>query len=166
MKRMTAIFLVSVLLLIFSGCTDSPRPSCGDILGALMEREAELPAGKVYRFEAHPTEDGYLPDATLGALYGDIQRESLIDLAVFVPFGKSPCEFAVLLCRDRDTASDVSRALSLRLSAIKRAKKSPQDSITMQMLDSATVTVIGNYVLLIISHDTQAALEIAKSLIR
>jgi len=166
MKRMTAIFLVSAILFTFFGCSSSPYATCREILDALLESEVGKPAGKIYYLEAKPTEDGYLSEATLDALYGDVQKDRLLDLASFVPFGENPCEFAIFHCRDRDTANDVSRALSLRLSAIKRTKNKPQDPRITQMLNSAIVTVIGNYVFLIISRDTETALKTVKSLVK
>ena len=89
-------------------------------------------------------------------------RESWQDMAFYLSLNDSPCEFAVIYCRDNDTAIDTAKLLNARIDAVRTDKKDEKYS---KMLDSATVAIVGNYALLIISSDTETALKTAKKAI-
>ena len=133
----------------------------------MTNAEISLPAGKIYWSGAEKGEDDYLSASLLNALLGSgmtaTLRESWLDIALFLSLGESPSEFAVILCRDRDSAIDTAKLLNLRLSAVKATKKAPEYK---EMTENAKVTVIGNYALLIISSDSEAALKIFNKTVR
>jgi hypothetical protein len=165
MKR---IILILTLLLLFSlpSCAARKTPSCRDILGEIMLSEIGLPAGKVYSMSAPDGNDEHLPDTLIARLFGDGTTPSVasgwLDLALFLPSSSHPCEFAVILCDSEDTATDTARLLCRRLDAIRTVKGEGEFS---SMIETATVTVIENFVLLIISSDTENAIKSASKII-
>ena len=128
--------------------------------------EIGLPAGKYYSLSAPEGDGEYLSDSLISSLFGNgsypTVADDWLDGGLYLSLGKHPCEFAVIFCRNRDTAEDTARILSSRLSAIRITKTDPQYS---KMLENASVTVIGNYAILIISTDTKTALSVAKKAI-
>ena len=165
-RLLSLLIALTLILGAFAGCAKSEPPSCRKILGAIMDAEVGLPAGKIYDMRAADGEDEYLSDALLCALYGEggkpVARDSWIDCALFLSVTEHPCELAVFYCDSHDAAIDTARILSARLDAIK-SSKNPQ--AYAHLFDAASVTVCGNFVLMIISSDTQNALKIAKKLI-
>ncbi|MGM9644700.1 MAG: hypothetical protein ACI3X1_06400 [Eubacteriales bacterium] len=157
-------FLISVLLfsLILSSCAEKSLVSCRDILGELKDAEIGLPAGKTYDLKAGEGEDEFLPERLLSALFGEGAtppvRCGWLDAALFLPTSSHPCEFAVILCNSDDTATDTARLLCRRLDSIRTLKQNGEYSA---LLDNARVTVIRNYVLLIISSDADNAVKTA-----
>lgn len=163
MKRPTAFFL-SVLFLCLSlvSCADNkPQKSCLEILDAMTQAEIGLQSGKFYSISANKGEEEYVSESLLAALFGGgsavTLREHWLDLALFLPFGEHPAEFAIILCRDRDTAIDTAKALNSRLAAIRVTKTAEQYK---SIIDNAKVTVIGNYALLVISTDPDQAVRV------
>lgn len=165
---MKKIALILTLFVIFalSACTEREKPSCREILGEIMLSEVGLPAGKVYSMSAPYGDSEHLPENLIARLFGEgttpPASSGWLDLALFLPTSAHPCEFAVILCDSEDTATDTARLLCRRLDAIRTAKGNGEYS---QMTENATVTVIGNYALLVISSDTQNALRTALKII-
>ena len=163
MKRPAALFLAIFLLFCsFSSCSPKGKAvSCRNILEEITKNEIGLPAGKLYFRNAEKGDEEYLPDSLIGALFGGGSFPSIaekwIDVALFLSLNDHPCEIAVILCRDRDTAHDTAKVLSERLAAIRLTKFSPEYSTILQ---NAIVTIVDNYALLIISSDSQNALKI------
>lgn len=163
MKK-TVYFLISVLLfsLILSSCAEKDLVSCREILEELKDAEIGLPAGKTYDMKAGEGEDEFLSEKLLAALFGEGAtppvRPGWLDAALFLPTSSHPCEFAVILCNSNDTATDTARLLCSRLDSIRTLKKNGEYSA---LLDNARVTVIRNYVLLIISSDAENAVKTA-----
>lgn len=168
MKRTAALFFALFFFLFsFSSCfASSENPPCYDVLAAITNEEISLPAGKYYSLSAHEGDEKYLSDALISSLFGNgsypTVAEDWLDCALYLSLGNHPCEFAVILCRDRDAAEDTARLLCSRLSAIKITKTDPQYA---QILENASVSIRGNYALLIISTDTKNALSVAKKTI-
>ena len=166
MKRIIVLCLCIILLLI-SSCAQKELIPCREILGKLIDAEVGLPAGQIYDLAATEGDDEYLDERLINSLFGEgaspPMRSGWIDLALFLPTSSHPCEFAIFLCDTPDTATDTARILCRRLDIVKTSKK---DAANSSILDSATVTIIGNYVLLIISSDTQNAIKIAANLMR
>ena len=140
---------------------------CREVLSALMESEIGLPAGKTYDLNAPKGNSEYLDERVVASLFGEGSspptRSGWLDLALFLSTSDHPCELAVFLCDSPDTASDTSRILCQRLDVIRTAKDKTEHSA---MLDAATVTVIGNYVILAISSDADNAIKIARAMIK
>ena len=165
--RLIVVFLIVVLL-------TSPLPSCASrqqhascraILESMMTAELSLPTGKIYDMNVESGKDEYLSNALICALLPSDSMlgviEDWLDCAVFLPSTDHPCEFFVVCCQNRDAAKDTALLLGARLATIKREKEE-QDG----MLEGAKVVVYGNYVLLIISADSENALRSAKAEIR
>ena len=168
MKSSAALFFaVIILFLSLTSCTEQKTPTCREIISAITESEIGLPAGKYYSILSPEGDDEYLSDSLLLALYGSSATPKIsknwIDYAVFLSATSSPCEFTAVCCRDRNTANDTAKLLSARLNVIKSTRK---DTLYAPLLAQATVTVRGNFVLLIISSDTDAALSAAWELIK
>ncbi len=164
MKKTT---LILILFLIFTlpSCVERDRPTCREILGEIMLSEIGLPAGKVYSMNTPEGHSEYLPEHLVNVLYGNgekpVMADGWHDLALFLPSSPHPCELAVFLCDSDDTATDTARMLCRRLDIIRTAKGGENAAL----LDTATVTVMQNYVLFIISSDTRNALKTASKII-
>lgn len=169
MKRTAALFL-SVFLSFFtlSSCSADPQSvPCREVLSAMVQAEKSLPAGRYYSLAAQDGSDEHMTDDLISLLFGNgsypTAADGWIDCALYLSLGESPVEFAVILCKNRDVARDTAELLHIRLSAIKHTKTSPGYA---EMLDGASVTLIGNYAFLIISSDTESVLRAAKKAIR
>ena len=164
--RILAAFFVILLLFPLSSCAASSTPDCREILTAMTDAEIGLPAGKTYSLRAKKGDDEYLSEHLLNSLYGDGERpvmaDGWIDIAIFLSLSDHPCEFAVFLCDSKDTATDTARMLCRRLDAIRTTKSEGEYA---RLTENATVTVIGNYALLIISSDTENAIKSASKII-
>jgi hypothetical protein len=165
MKKTAVIFLsVLILLCSLSSCDEMRAPtSCREILSAVTAAEIGLPAGKYYSLNAPKGNAEYLSDSMIASIFGGGSypevAEDWVDVALFLSFGKSPCEFAVILCQNRDAAHDTAKLLCSRLSAINIAKNAAEYET---MIANAKVTVSGNYALLIISRDPENAMKIMR----
>ena len=155
-----------IILLLLPSCAQKEPIPCREILDKLTDAEIGLPAGQIYDLVAPEGEEEYLEERLINSLFGEgaspPMRSGWLDLALFLPTSSHPCEFAIFLCDTPDTATDTARLLCRRLDIVKTSKKGDTNAL---ILDSATVTIIGNYVLLIISSDTQNAIKIAANLI-
>jgi hypothetical protein len=111
-------------------------------------------------------DEEHLPDKLIARLFGEGATPDVasgwLDLALFLPTTAHPCEFAVILCDSSDTATDTARLLCRRLDAIHTARS---ESEYARLTENATVTVIGNYAMLIISSDTENAIKSASKII-
>lgn len=165
MKRPAALFFaLLILVLSLSSCAPSKNVSCRDIVGAMTDAEIGLPAGRYYSLSADKGDREYASRSLISSLFGGGRypklAEGWLDLALYLSIGNHPCEFAVILCRDRDTAHDTATLLLKRLSAVRQTKSDPQYA---SLLQNASVTLVGNYAILIVSSDVENALKIAKS---
>ncbi len=168
MNRSIALLLCLILLLpALPSCAENAPVPCREILGNLTEAEIGLPAGKIYDLNAPEGNPEYLDERVIASLFGNgsppPMRSGWLDMALFMSTSDHPCELAVFLCDSPDTASDTARLLCQRLDVIRTVKAKSEYS---QMLDSASVTVMGNYVILAISSDTNNAIKIARAAIK
>ncbi len=158
-------FLFAVMPLLSSCAEHTPIP-CREILDALLKNESALPAGRIYSIKAAKGDTEYLPERLINALYSGGEeppmRSGWLDIAMFLPTSSHPCELAVILCDSPDTATDTARLLCSRLDSVKAFKADDEYS---HILGSASVSIVKNYVLLIISSDAQEALKTAKKII-
>ena len=164
--RVLAFFLIFLLIFSLPSCKKEDLSSCEAILSEMMENEVGLPAGKIYLMHANEGDENYLSDYLMFALYGDgekpVMADGWLDLAVFLPSSDHPCEIAVFLCDCEDTATDTARMLCRRLDMIRTAKHKTEYS---HYFESATVTVVRNYVLFVISSDSENAIKAASKII-
>ena len=165
MKRLCAAILTAIVILsTLASCADKQKPSCRELVMILTDSEIFLPAGKIYSLSATEGDDGYVSNSLLCALYGNGEipplREYWIDGAMFLSSNAHPCEFAVFLCSSHDAATDTARLFCRRLDSIRITKGVAQYG---EMIESASVTVRGNYVIFVISSDTASALKAVNS---
>lgn len=165
MRRIITLILALMLLLAAVSCGKSTPPiPCREILLAMADAEPSLPAGRFYSLSAAEGESEYLSDSLLRALYGEHGAvEGWLDCALYLSVSERPCELAVILCRDHDTASDTARLFGARLGAIRITVTDPDYG---RIVTDAKVTVLGNYVLFLVSSDSEAVLQAAKDVIR
>ena len=164
--KVLATFFAICLFFSLSSCAPHNMPACRDILEEIMQAEIGLPAGRVYSTTAEAGSEEYLSDRLVYSLYGNGERpvmaDGWLDLALFLPSSLHPCEIAIFLCDSQGTATDTARMLCRRLDAIRTAKGNGEYA---RLTENATVTVIGNYALLIISSDTENAIKSASKII-
>ena len=165
MKRIAAIFFAIFTFLTLASCQERKAVPCRDVLTHMMDNEVDLPAGRVYSSNAEGGSDEFLPDSLISALFcnGSMPKiaEGWLDCALFLSLNEHPCELAVVYCQDRDTALDTAKLLNTRIGEVKKQKGEQY----AQMLDSAKVTVIGNYAVMAISTDSENAISKAKKAI-
>ena len=165
MKKAAALFFALIIFIVsLPSCSSVDDPSCREIVGELTKAEIGLPAGRFYTLSADKGDPEYASKSLISSLFGGGRypklAEGWIDLALFLSTGSHPCEFAVILCRDRDVAHDTATLLLSRLSTVKLTKA---DSKYADMLQTASVTIVGNYAILLISRDAKHALKVAKA---
>ena len=168
MKRLfAAILIFCVILFSVVGCAERRKPSCRELVQMLTNAEIYLPAGNIFSLSAKEGDDGFVSDSLLSALYGNGEipplRECWIDGAMFLSSNDHPCEFAVILCNSHDAATDTARLLCRRIDAIRTTKNKPEYK---ELIENATVTVRGNYVVFIISSDSKSAFKAIKKVLQ
>ncbi len=153
------VFLIPILAALsfsFFSCSKKESPSCRELLGRILENEVALPAGRIYSLSSKEGESEFIPDDLICSLYGGgkspVVRNGWIDGSIFLPLGEHPCEFAILKCDTHDTAVDTARILCLRLDTIKSLKSEEKYP---EHFSGAGVRIIGNYVFLVISSDSE-----------
>lgn len=166
MKTRYRYWTVLLIIFLLTSCTKSNLTPCREILGALVDAEVDLPAGKIYDMRAAEGEDEYLSESLIFALLGNgampTVYDSWIDCALFLSLGSHPCEFAVFLCDSHDTAQDTARLFCSRIDAVKTLKGGGEYA---HILDGARVCIIKNYVVLLISSDGDTAEKKARQAI-
>ncbi len=159
-KAFVLFFCILLICASFSACSDKKAVPCREIIEALTGAEIGLPAGKIYDVNAPEGDGEYLDERLISSLFGEgsppPMRQGWLDIALFLPTSSHPCEFAAILCDSPDTATDTARLLCRRLDLIRSAKS---DGDSSDMLDSAIVTIIGNYAILIISSDAENSIK-------
>ena len=165
MKKILS-FLIILFILALPSCAERNIPSCREVLGEIIAAEVGIPAGKVYSFTPPEGDSEHPPDSLIAVLYGNGEKPVMaggwLDVAFFLPSSSHPCELAVFLCDSEDTAIDTARMLCCRLDTLRIAKGAEEYA---HYLDKANVTVIRNYVLFLVSSDTENALKVASKII-
>ena len=163
-KRILLLFLTIPLILLCSCAHADPTPA--QVLDALTKAEIGLPAGHVYLSAAPEDHEAYLSPDLMAALYGEGElpwQLSLIeDYGLYLSTAQHPCEFAVFRTYARSDTDDVAAMCHVRLDALRAHYKDTQYAYYVH---NARVIVIGKYVLLLISSDTEHALRAAKGVI-
>ena len=164
--KIIAAFLILLLPFSFVACGRQENTSCREILSKMTDAEVGLPSGKIYSLSAPRGDGEYLSEHLINSLYGDgstpVMADGWLDLAIFLPSSAHPCEMAVFLCDGEDTATDTARMLCRRLDVVRTVKHTSEYA---NYFESATVTVIRNYVLLVVSSDTENAIRVASKII-
>ena len=160
-KKMLSLLLIFPLMLLTS-CARADASSA-QVLDALIDAEIGLPAGQIYLSAALEDDASYLSPDLVAALYGEgelpWQLSLLEDYGLFLSTAQHPCEFAVFRCYAHSDTDDVAAMCLARLDTLRTHYKDTQYASYTQ---NARVVVIGKYVLLLISSDTEHALRAAK----
>lgn len=160
-KRLLALLMLSILFL--SACSREQTVCPEQVLTSLTEAEIGLPAGQIYLSGADQTQESYLPPEVMAALYGQGEppwQLSLIkDYGIFLSTVQHPCEFAAFLCYSHSDTDDVAAMCQARLDALYIHYK---DTSYETYTQNARVAIIGKYVLLIVSSDSEHALDTAR----
>ena len=160
-KRVFVFFLV--LTITLSACSKSPEiPRTEQIISALCENEINLPVGNIYSSDLDTDSKNYLNDTLLSAYFGepniDKYKSDWISYSIFIHSGVHVCEFAAIYCSTPESIIDTAKLLLSRLDSIKKQAAAEFPLYT----DEAQVITRGNYVMLIISSDTQSAIKAIK----
>ena len=173
MRRFCLPALLLTLVLLFPSCgRDVPLPAASAVLASMlaaMEDTAQpLPDGITRLTAADPSSPAYLTETFLAALYGpsarglleaeENQSPAVSDVALFLSMTAYPCELAVFLCADSDTARAVARMCRSRVDTVARGYG---ETPWAQEAANGRVTVCGNYVLLALCEDPEATLDSA-----
>ena len=162
MRKLRVLLLVLSILLLLCSCAKE-QATAAQVLDALVKAEIGLPAGQIYLSAAPEDDASYLSPDLVAALYGEgelpWQLSLLEDYGLFLSTAQHPCEFAVFRVRARSDTDDVAAMCLSRLDALRIHYKDTQYASYTQ---NARVVVIGKYVLLLISSDTEHALRAAQ----
>ena len=162
MRKLRAPLLILSILLLLCSCAKE-HATAAQVLDALVKAEIGLPAGQIYLSAAPEDDASYLSPDLVAALYGEgelpWQLSLLEDYGLFLSTAQHPCEFAVFRVRARSDTDDVAAMCLSRLDALRIHYKDTQYASYTQ---NARVVVIGKYVLLLISSDTEHALRAAQ----
>ena len=164
-KPLCYILLLCVIFSSSCAKSESNTPLCYEIVQAMCEEELSLPVGVIYTSRATESEEGYIKEYLLAALFGNGKQLDVFefwdDIAIFLPSGDSACEFVAIHCSDSDNIQDTARLLSTRLTDLKNSKgeKYPEYFGTCEIL------TVRNYVIMTVSRDIPHAQKTAKEII-
>ena len=163
-KKILLLFLTASMLLLCSCAKE--HANAAQVLSALIDAEIGLPAGQIYLSAASEDDASYLSPDLMAALYGEgelpWQLSLLEDYGLFLSTAQHPCEFAVFRVRARSDTDDVAAMCLTRLDTLRIHYRDTQYA---SYTPNARVVVIGKYVLLLISSDTEHALRAAERVI-
>ena len=161
MKRSLLILLI--ILTALQSCTvknTEPR----EIILRLCEAEAGLPSGQIYSTDADEGSPHHLRPELLTVTYGiPIDFDGIESGAVWLSGVRHPVEFAVFLCKNANSAEDISVFFNQRIKNLQKNAylSAPLCDMSVEnykeYLSGASVTVSGRYVALIISSDPHNA---------
>ncbi|MBQ4111179.1 MAG: hypothetical protein IJD38_00115 [Clostridia bacterium] len=172
-----AVVLLFLAILPLSSCgREAPPPAASEVLAVMleaMEDTAQLTPDGVIRLTAAPSDSpDCLTGTFLAALYGPSahgllgeggeQTPAVMDVALFLSMTAYPCELAVFLCADGDTARAVAMLCQSRLDTVARGHK---ESPWAALAAGGRVAIRGNYVLLALCEDPEPPLTRAIGLL-
>ncbi len=174
MRRLRVTILIFCIMLLSVSCAGE-QASAAQVLDALVDSEIGLPAGQIYLSGAQEHDAAYLSPDLMAALYGQGEppwQLSLIeDYGFYLSTAQHPCEFAVFRTYARSDTDEVAAMCLTRLDALRTYYKDTPYATQYATqhatqyayyLENARVVVMGNYVLLLISSDTEHAIGAAK----
>ena len=161
MKRFLPIIIA--LALIFPSCA-SGRVSPYDVLRAVCDAEAGLPAGTFYSTDANEESPEFLRPELLAVAYGiPLDFDGIEGAAIRLSGKHHPAELAVFLCKDANAVEDVVLFCHQRIKALIQNSDLSAAVCGMsaeeykEYVSGATVISSGRYVALIISSDPRYA---------
>lgn len=143
----------------------------------MLSASKNLPVGRVYTTKSTPGSVDYLSSSLLGTLYGtsdaNYSPKSVFSrtesISIWVSSGFYATEFAVFHCPNDKDAAEIadlclSRIDSMRSFINANSQKLSLDE-TKTTLDNAKVKIIGEYVIMAVCVEAEAAIEAAKEVI-
>ncbi len=189
--RAVAAGVCFALLVGLCGCRATPPASARAVLLAMCEtlpttaEDGATPLAHIalYTRACDPAAGEYLSDTLFSALYGEAARgllsasagaaanpsasvpsyAAISDAAICLSVTPSPTELAVFRCSDERGAATAAGLCRARLDALERAWTGSADEATVKR---GLVTVVGSYVLLVVSPDPDRAVNAARRSIR
>ncbi len=169
-----------ILLSFLSGCLtgcrgERPPATAEAVLRGMCDAgvATDGQAHAVYDRAADPAGGRYLSDTLFSALYGEAARGLLTgipdapaaigDAVICLSVAPTPRELAVFRCSDERGCTTAVGLCRARLDAVRRAWVGTEWEA---MTEGGTVTVVGSYVLLVITEDPDRALDAARAVIR
>ena len=161
MKRILPIIIA--VIIVFSSCA-SEKTSPKEALLKICEAEARLPAGTIYSTDNDEGSPEFLRAELLAVAYGiPLDFSGIEKGAIRLSGARHPAEFAIFLCKDEKSVTDVIDFCNQRIRALQKNAVSSAPLCGMsreeyeKYLSGAFVAVSGRYVALIISSDPAVA---------
>lgn len=175
------LLLVGIWVGCLNACHPSDRPSANTnvILQAIIASQKHIPDGQCRYSQADTLTKAYLSPELVSGLYGATARQwigqegttLLTDMSIYLSNRQHPFEIAVLRCKDTDDIhghingefGSVLGTCQYRLMSIQNAW---QDTEYQTYTTQGVVTWVGEYVLLLVCDDPQAAKKAAEKVIK
>lgn len=168
MNKNGIAFILIFLLIMLCSCksADNGRVKCSEAVDAVYDAEVAKCPGVIYSLNAIEGESGHMSRTMMSAVLGGGKELDIFklwdDAAMFLPSGEHPFEIAIIHCKSSNDTGDTSKLLASRLDMLKNAKAEKYP----EYFEDASVTVIGNYCIMIISCDSSEALKTVKGIIK
>lgn len=168
MKKLLNIFLILALFLLTacSGNTQLFREdiSCEDIMNAAVDATNKPDSDKIYLKDNNNLDAGAF-SLWVDGLFGESEEFSLIDdYAVYVSAGTTTYEIAVLKASDSSGVKTIKNIMERRKETLSLGDKGMYDPMFKQRMSNAKIETVGDFVILIITDDNNAALKALENL--
>lgn len=166
----TALILALTLL---SSCFAENKDT-SLIIKEMLSLSADLPAGRIYTTKSTPGAPDYLSESLLSALYGTDKYPRVFSrtesISIRLSSGLSTCEFAVFLCGTKKDAAEIADLCLGRLDTMRYFVKSNSQKLSLSdtnltNIENGIVTIVGRYVIMVVSPNAEKAVDAAKEII-
>ena len=165
MKLFRIILVLFSFFIAFSSCA-SDQLSCQEILDALIEGSADLPAGDIYRHTSKDSSaDGYMSSYLMEAMYGEGFEENfalLQEYSIYISSFEAPYEIAVFKCYSRSDGLKIERMCRRRADTVSVALR---ETSYYYLCDNIRVVREGEYVVFIMTDEPKKTERTVKKLI-
>ena len=167
MKKYIVLFLAFVLV-ILSACSDVSQfkedVTCKDIMNAAIAATNKPDADKIYL-----KEDDNLDSAAFSlwsdGLFGESEEFSLVkDYAIYISAGTTTYEIAVLKANESTNIDTIKSIMERRKETLSLGDKGMYDPMFKERMENSEILTVGDFVLLIITDDNDAALKALENL--
>ncbi len=167
-------FLAATVLIFAVSCQKAEGPGSDEILKAMIKSAKDLKTGSVYTTLSSPGASDYLSDNLLLALYGRGQTPDVLkrtfSISLRTSSGLYAEEFAVFHCGSSRDREEIFELCLHRIDSIchfinANSQKLSLDSGINATIDNAKVIILGDYVIMALSKNSDAAIKAARELI-
>ena len=167
MKKFFIIFLV-VFFVVLTGCSGSgsfrEEVTCEDIMNAVVEVTEHPDSDKIYK-KSKNNLDTFGLSLWADGMYQECSDIELIDdYAIFVSAGTITYEVAVLKTKDNGSVNKLEDLMERRKLTLELGDKGMYDPKFDMRISSSKLQKTGNFVLLIITDNNDAALAAIEKL--